>query len=257
MRGHERSVDMPSIPHLILSPSKDEVGRIVRSSWFDGLTMTTHLILGVSIFLFAHATSLTADESTSFQLGSVVISLPGEWTEGGHIDGQNAQHVMLEPPVFVLDGAEGISTSEIDYVSILLHDATGNVRGTVIEFPLAHAAETLAIARPEDAAIAFDGIAFDTLRGGPSAAAGKSISWPLILVGSVTVTGYGSVVIKARIDRSDGVGSPRAYTISAMFEAKGHPFAMMIGLILFRPLRSSDLALVDFVADTIAAGIAD
>ena len=257
MRASDGVVDVHRHRHLILSPSKDEVGTIVRSSWFDGLTMRTLPAFVVSIFLLAYTTPLAADEPRiEIHLGQTIFPVPSSWLQTAGDAGTSnitVGSVFLKPPPESLDGKHGVSAKGIDRIVVLLLVDSGHERQLSIEIPLRNA-EQYEVAQPDDAAVAFDGIPFDTLRGGPTLNAGKSVTTPLVLVGSVTLPERGMTVVSARIDPTVAADPERLYRISALFDAQGGSFVMMISLTTSRPLRASDLGLVAAVVDIVNLG---
>ncbi len=219
--------------------------------------MRTSLIAVVALILLADASRLAADDSpVPIHLGASTFAVPPDWLELEGADfaqGRAVTTVFLTPPPDAFDGTNGVVTDGIDDITILLHEDTGNERLVFIEFPLASAAEKFGPATQEGAAVAFDGIAFATLRGGPTASAGKSANQFLVLVGSIALPGYDTIVVSTRIEHADTAMPLRRYTISALFEAQGANFLTMISLETSRPLRAADLGLVDAVAGVVRA----
>jgi hypothetical protein len=223
---------------------------MVRSSWFDGLTMRTLLAVVAATTFFAHAAPLAADESpVSIPIGPVFFYAPEEWILLRTFTNSST---LLHPPPTAFQGIDGVSADGINGMGIFLAYAeTGLEYERHIEAPLTKAAALFGAATPEDAAVAFEDIAFDALYGGLTANAGKSVARFLTLVGSVERAGYGTVLVSSSIEHADAPTSDRQFTIVALFEKQGAPFLLRIMLGTSRPLRPADLGLIDAVISVI------
>ena len=227
-------------------------GRSMRVRERSGLVFATILIL------FGYTSTLRADEPlVPIHLGETIFAVPPVWLQmeaAALANGLDVDTVSLTPPPQAFDGEHGVSADGIDWITVLLHVDSGNERRTFIEDPLSHAAEKFGPVQPEEAAVAFDDILFDTLRGGPTLNAGKSVTNPVIFIGSVTLPEFDTAVVSARIDPTASADPARRYTISALFDAQGNTFVMMVSLATTRPLRTTDLGLVSAIADVIEQG---
>lgn len=235
---------------------------MMHSSWFDRLTKRTLLLAITTATFLTHADSLLAEEDlVAVHLGPATFAVPPGWLE---LEDDDIEHgvvatVILTPPPVFFDGTNGVSTDGIaDIVILLRHKAIDAGPGvSSIDLSLDVAAGKYGVARPEDAAIAFDGIGFDTLRGGPTANAGKSATQPLILIGSVESPRYGTMLVSTRMEQPYSNAPQRRYIISADIDAYDAQFDVIIQLEASRMLRAADLGIVDTMVGVLTEGAPD
>lgn len=220
----------------------------------------SRFVVAVALISFAYTAPVAADEPVTIQLGPATLNVPDTWLE---LEGDDfaedtpANVVFLTPPPTAFEGMDGISTEGIEDIVILLRHRAfdGALSLDSIPLTLHLAEERYGVARTEDAALAFDDIEFDILRGGPTTNAGKSKTQPLILIGSVESPVYGTMLVSTRIEQPYTDAPQRRYLISAVIEARDAKFDAIIQLESSRRLQATDLGLVDVVARMLLEGV--
>lgn len=226
---------------------------MVRPPWFDRLTMRALLIAVAIATWFAHAAPLLADEVVSFRIGPATIAAPESWlTLKGFQQFENVS-LYLTPPLSQVDGFEGINTTGLLSGDIQLrYDTFGIGDDWEVGGALAKTEESLGIASPENAALAFESVPFDRLYGSVVTNFGKSGVTALYLLGSVPMGEHGTVAVGAVIPQ-DSDPPERFYTIAFLLDLDGNPFVVRITIKATRKFGPADLGWVK-LASAIARG---
>lgn len=208
--------------------------------------MGSRFIVVAAILLVAHASPLAADEpSVPVRVGPAVISAPESWFTLAGFQQLSGPVLDLTPPLSQVDGYVGIDTEGVLKVDIQIrYDHFGIEDDWNVTGALENTKESLGIARPEDAAAAFEAMPFDALYGGVTTNFGKSGITALYLLGSVPMEEYGTVAVGAVIPQAADA-LERYYTIAFPFDLGGEPFVARITLKATRRFDPSDLGWVD------------
>jgi hypothetical protein len=210
----------------------------------------------VAIIALLQIGAVSADSLISVRLGPTTVEIPDDWIDPAWREVVNLpdrEAILLTPPLDEIAGTAGLRTDAVASASILLrYDRAGTGADDIIATPLEGAAEWFPVATPEQAALAFKSIPFESLHGGPASTSGKAASHALVFVGSVATERHGTIAVTARVEYPETTAPPRLYTILALLTERDTPFAVIVTLDATRPLEAGDLGWID-----LAAAIAD